>query len=250
MSITKGSRVGYKEEWQKGQGWSRRKSGKKTSFISHPSEPVLVPSPFREQLAPAARVFWKKPSALFPAGWEHISLLFLCSGDAGRDAGGGQDKAVHGRLEVCQRTREQWHYWLWQTRAQSKLPVCLEAKQHQLGSQSHNGFSLSVSLTLIARTGCWWWRNASLMEKGEKAEGRDGAEESQETKASRASCLSVGQCGSSHLTHSLQSGDEQHFQQFLAWAFWHLSPSPGFTEKGRPGEPLSEESSCCCDGQP
>lgn len=44
---------------------------------------------------------------------------------------------------------------------QSKLPECLEAKEHQLGSQIHNGFSLSLSLFLIAGGGeipVWWRR--------------------------------------------------------------------------------------------
>lgn len=69
-----------------------RKHQRQTSgcFVS-----VLVPPSFRQQLAPAVQVFCRseadggteglkrKPSALFSAGQEHVSLLFpCCAGDA------------------------------------------------------------------------------------------------------------------------------------------------------------------------
>lgn len=55
------------------------------------------------------------------------------------------------------------------------------------------------------------------MDKGEKAEME--LENPRLSKASRASCLSVSQCASSHLPCALQTGDEQHVQQFLTSGF-------------------------------
>lgn len=215
MSITKGSRVGWEEEWQKGQGRSRRKSGKRSS-TSHQFGSTLVLPSFREKLPSAVQVFCrfgalKKKELCLVSSWlrAHRTAVALLRRWTGQICAQWAAALSDNKGTMTLLTR---------THPSPEQTPCMPGSQiTSAGSQIRDGFCVSPSLSSsllwqAADDGempVWWGRV-----RGQKAE----MELRNLRWAKPPEHLIYSQCASSHLAHALQPGDEQHFQQFLAWA--------------------------------